>query len=1225
MDTRLNFIQWNLRGLRASREDLELLCSEFRPLALALQECQMKIRQPIKGYNFIQKEDAAILIHESCPYTGLKPHTDLDAAAAIISLPNRRSVTVVSIYLPPSVQISKRELERLLSQLPTPILLLGDFNAHSPIWGDAREDSRGKIIEKLTTEHDLILLNTGQQTFMHSTYKTNSAIDLSIASPSLALDLSWKVHDDFCGSDHKPIVITFQRNHVEEYNTKSFNFNKANWNLYQCLCSAKIDNSLLSSDDPMKSLCDSIMLAAKTAIPVHTKGRGRFPRVPWFSRECKTAINNRKRAQRAFFRNPTQANHIQYKKLKAFSRYTVKKAKRDSWRNYVSSLNSNANPKTVWKAVRKLKGRTSLPQIHLRKDDSLVTDPKGAANLLGETVAQSSSSQNYSSSFQKIKTQKEKHPLNFNSDNSEPYNRLFSLGELRASLKRSNNSAAGPDRINYQFLTHLPESCLTILLKIFNNIWTTGKVPPSWKRAFVVAIPKPNRDHSDPTNYRPIALTSCLCKTMERMVNNRLMWVLEKGKHLSRVQCGFRRNHSTNDHLVRLETFIREAFARKRQVLAVFFDLEKAYDTTWKHGILADLFDLDIRGRLPLFISDFLSERHFKIKLGTTLSSEFSQESGVPQGSILSPALFNIKINNIVKCLPSNVKTSLFVDDFAIYIEGKHIQHLERSMQLNINKVQKWVDDNGFKFSASKTTCVHFHSERKVLQEPNLLIGRTPIKVATQAKFLGVTFDQKCSFLPHVRDLKKKCQKALNILRVVGHTDWGADRSTLLKLYRTVIRSKLDYGSIVYGSAPKHILHLLDPIHHQGLRIALGAFRTSPVQSLYAEANEPSLHHRRIKLSINYYLKLKSLTQNPAHDCVFKVSPSEIFETTRKTPPFGVRVLPHVRKANINLEDIAKNDLLDPPPWQKYTTKFNFSLTKFSKNQTNPLVFQQEHLALKEQLSNSVHLFTDGSKEGERVSAAVFSPDYREFSTSARLKDNTSVCGAELHALLLALNAIKQIAHSKRKKSFTIWSDSLSALQTIYGDGGNDIKTTLIKYLLADLTSKEITFIWLPGHVGIYGNEQADRLAKEARSKVISPNALLIPGDLKGKTNEYIGRMWQEEWDLQVENKLHEVFPRLTEGPPMGTRNRREESVMSRLRIGHSWLSHGFLLRGEEQPFCHSCNCVFNIKHILTECSDLSDTRRRYYLETDMYRLFKQTDPGSIFQYLKEIRLYHQI
>ncbi|WP_419606317.1 RNA-directed DNA polymerase, partial [Thiolapillus sp.] len=142
-------------------------------------------------------------------------------------------------------------------------------------------------------------------------------------------------------------------------------------------------------------------------------------------------------------------------------------------------------------------------------------------------------------------------------------------------------------------LTNLQESSLTLLLTVFNSIWESGIFPPSWREATIVAIPKPGKDSSDPNNYRPIALTSCLCKTMERMVNNRLMWVLESKGLLASEQCGFRKNRSTADHLVRFDSYIRNAFAKKEHVLAIFFDLEKAYDTTWKHGILSDLYDLD--------------------------------------------------------------------------------------------------------------------------------------------------------------------------------------------------------------------------------------------------------------------------------------------------------------------------------------------------------------------------------------------------------------------------------------------------------------------------------------------------------------------------------------------------------------------------------------------------------------------------------------------------------
>ena len=120
--------------------------------------------------------------------------------------------------------------------------------------------------------------------------------------------------------------------------------------------------------------------------------------------------------------------------------------------------------------------------------------------------------------------------------------------------------------INYcKLLTNLRESSLSLLSGIF---------PPSWSEATIVAITKPGKDSSDPNNYRPIALISYLCKTMEKMMQNWLMWVFESKDLLASEQCGFRKNRSTADHLVRFDSYIRNAFAKKEHVLAIFFELD---------------------------------------------------------------------------------------------------------------------------------------------------------------------------------------------------------------------------------------------------------------------------------------------------------------------------------------------------------------------------------------------------------------------------------------------------------------------------------------------------------------------------------------------------------------------------------------------------------------------------------------------------------------------------
>ena len=188
----------------------------------------------------------------------------------------------------------------------------------------------------------------------------------------------------------------------------------------------------------------------------------------------------------------------------------------------------------------------------------------------------------------------------------------FLYDRTRDCLTQSPRLSCWPDNIHYQMLKRLPESAQSTLLRLFNDLWQSGEFPKSWSDATVV--PKPGKDPTSPNNYRPIALTSCVCKTFERMVNERLVWYLESNKILTEYQSGFRKHRSTTDQLVRLESYIREAFVRREHVVSVFFDLEKTYDTTWKYGILRDLHDAGLRGRMPEFIGKFLTDRSSHVR-----------------------------------------------------------------------------------------------------------------------------------------------------------------------------------------------------------------------------------------------------------------------------------------------------------------------------------------------------------------------------------------------------------------------------------------------------------------------------------------------------------------------------------------------------------------------------------------------------------------------------------
>ncbi|GFT16242.1 probable RNA-directed DNA polymerase from transposon X-element [Trichonephila clavipes] len=392
---------------------------------------------------------------------------------------------------------------------------------------------------------------------------------------------------------------------------------------------------------------------------------------------------------------------------------------------------------------------------------------------------------------------------------------IIIIRELRAALHRSGNTAAGPDGLHYIMLRHLSESSILSLLSLFNRIWETHVFPTQWCHAHVLPFPKPGKDPTSAINYRPIALTSCLSKLMERMVSARLMFHLESHNLLSPLQSGFRKSRSTTDNLLRLETSIREAFVKKQYNISVFFDIKKAYDMSWRYACFH-------------FIQIFLSKNKVSHK-----------------GLFLSVLLFIIKINSITHHINQGIQCSLYVDDVQISYSSKFLNVAQRHIQTTINNFTKWAEQNGFDFSTEKTVSVVFTRKRGGFPNPELFIGRSIIQVVNEVKFLGLIFDQSLRFHRHLKDLKIRSANALNILKVLANTHWGADRTSLLRLYRALIRSKLDYGSVVYSSACKSLLKILDPVHHQALRLCLGAFRTSPVESLYAEAYEPPLDLRR--------------------------------------------------------------------------------------------------------------------------------------------------------------------------------------------------------------------------------------------------------------------------------------------------------------------------------------------------------------------------------------------
>ena len=167
---------------------------------------------------------------------------------------------------------------------------------------------------------------------------------------------------------------------------------------------------------------------------------------------------------------------------------------------------------------------------------------------------------------------------------------------------------------------------------------------------------------------------------------------------------------------------------------------------------------------------------------------------------------------------------------------------------------------------------------------------------------------------------------------------------------------------------------------------------------------------------------------------------------------------------------------------------------------------------------------------------------------------------------------------------------------------------------------KDVTLCWIPSHIGIPGNEKADKAAKQAVNKDISYS--FIPfSDFRLNINGFIYNEWQSEWDQETNNKLHDIQPNVGKTPAY-INNIKCDSIIRRLRIGHTYLTHGYLLRGEMSPECIPCCETFSVKHILLECIEFQDVRNEYYNANSLKELFEKVPYARIFGFLKEINLF---
>ncbi|GFV94876.1 RNase H domain-containing protein [Trichonephila clavipes] len=520
----------------------------------------------------------------------------------------------------------------------------------------------------------------------------------------------------------------------------------------------------------------------------------------------------------------------------------------------------------------------------------------------------------------------------------------------------------------------------------------------------------------------------------------------------------------------------------------------------------------------------------------------------------------------LLRHLSEDSLASLYVDDLQISCEGSDMRLIERQLQTAVN---------------------------------NIVNGATPtVIVFLRARVAACTF-------------------AAN--GVLSNTSLGADRTSLLRVYQAIVLSRIDYGCVAYGSACNSTLQKLDPVHHMALRICSGAFRTSPVQSLYVNCHQLPLDLRRRKLSLAFYFKILSVPSHPLQNVYMSTSMKRLYDARPSNiRPFMDRMKLHISELDLPNVRIQQRNLFLFQPWN--TPRFHYinPFATYSKSTVAPVVFQRVFAYHRSQYSRYSAIYTDGSKRADYVGCGVVIEDIMH---GYRLDTSCSIFTAEAVAIYRAL----QLIDSTMPRKYCIYTDSMSVLEALenYHDRCHPVVCTIL-----DITSRmyskgfDIVFCWLPSHVGIIGNEQADSAAKSATTHL----PLAVPlSDMKRVIMHHIFKIWQESWSQQLDNKLHSVKPVIGAWPVMPMR--RTDVKLTRLRIGHTRFTHRHLLFGERAPECPSCHVSYTVRHILIDCP-VFNLHRISFFHTSILTLSDlvgESPHQNLFAFIKKIGFLYLI
>ena len=621
------------------------------------------------------------------------------------------------------------------------------------------------------------------------------------------------------------------------------NYHKGNYDMIRADLSSIDWKQLesLSVNDGYNFIVSEINSVVERHIPLKSNHRT-VRKKQWVNRECIKMVKNKYKAWKSYIHAKTAENYRKYRAARNRCSNVTRNAKRNFEKHIVNDIKTNT--KGFWSYVREqTNSRTKMADLKDRHGN-LITDNKQKANLLNDF-------------FASVFVNEPPGPLpifdiRYNGTVTPVSKLTVDKSTVLKQLKGLNVfKSMGPDGCHPRILKEAAEELCEPLCILMNKTFEEQCIPAFWKQANVSALFKNKGERTDPSNYRPVSLTCIPCKLCEKTVREVLMKHMNDNNLFSDCQYGFREKRSCILQLLDVLDDLTSAYDESKQTDVIYIDIKKAFDSIPHRRLLLKLQAYGFGDEILCWIEDFLKGRKQKVNVNGEFSEWQPITSGIPQGSVLGPVLFIIYINDLPDKLKSMCK--IFADDSKIYrsIQDEVDQDI---IQEDLFEICDWTDIWLLRISIPKCKAIQYGYIRyenvyQLRDQDNIVLD---IPAAEEEKDLGITFEKSLKFDKHVLNVVNRCKKLTGLIK---RTFRYMDKKLFLQLFKTLIRSIVDYGIVVWYPSTRKNIQLIENIQKRATKI-VPELKDLPYEQRLRMLNLPTLLYRRQRFDLIQIFKI---------------------------------------------------------------------------------------------------------------------------------------------------------------------------------------------------------------------------------------------------------------------------------------------------------------------------------------------------------------------------------